>query len=87
MSTPIEVVRALIAAESDVKRVLEIVQVGERFRYLIETPFATYPKFVIGSTDAELNDVRLQFKCGLECNARREWDHLLACPVKQTIAP
>jgi hypothetical protein len=66
--------REQIGRESDVRRVLELTPIGGgRFRYLIETPFATFPRFVIGTTDAENEDVRIELKCGAEWNARQQW--------------
>jgi hypothetical protein len=75
MNTPIiEEVRARIAAERDVQRVLEIAPDDKRFRYLVQTPFDTWPRYVIGTTDAALSDVRIEFRCGEECFAREKWN-------------
>jgi hypothetical protein len=69
-----DAVLRLIAAEPDVQRVVRLARIaGGRFRYLIETPFATFPKFVIGTTDAQLEDVRREVKCGAPWNAESIW--------------
>lgn len=63
-----------LAGEDDVKRVVKLVpDTPGRFLYLIETPFATFPKFVIGTTDATFDDVRLEVRCGAEWNALKHW--------------
>ncbi|MEA3211282.1 MAG: hypothetical protein QOE70_4339 [Chthoniobacter sp.] len=60
--------------EPDVLQVIEMQPLdGGRFRYLIKTPFDTFPRFVIGTTDATLADVRIRAKCGAEWNAKRLW--------------
>lgn len=71
-----ENVKRLLEREPDVKRVLEVNPVGDRFRYLIETHFATFPRFVIGITDAAFEHVRIEFRCGQEYSARRHWSIL-----------
>jgi len=74
--------RAVIEREEDVKRVVELEAIaGGRFRYMIETPFETFPKFVIGTTDAEFADVRLEHRCGAEWNAREIWERREKPPV------
>jgi hypothetical protein len=67
-------VAEMIAREADVKRVVECEGIGGgRFRYLIETPFQTLPRFVIGSTDAALSRIRIALRCGAEWNAIAQW--------------
>jgi hypothetical protein len=66
-------VRRLIEAQPDVKRVVHLAPDGLRFRYMIETPFETFPRFVIGTTDAGLTDVRIIVKCGTEWGAEDLW--------------
>lgn len=41
--------------------------------YLIETTFATFPRFVIGHTDPENLEPVVQFQCSAEWNAQDEW--------------
>jgi N-acetylglucosamine-6-phosphate deacetylase len=60
----IEEIRSRIEQEDDVKRIIRLEPHGERFRYLIETPFATFPRFAVGTTDAAGEDVRLEAICG-----------------------
>jgi hypothetical protein len=71
---PLEQLRGLIEREPDVKKLHRLEQCGDRFRYLIETPFETFPKFVIGTTDATNNDVRIEHSCGLQSTAEEAWD-------------
>jgi len=68
--------RGLIAAEPDVRAVLKLKPIAgtEDWRYLIETPFATFPKYVIGRTDATMSDVRITHRCGHIETARNEWE-------------
>ena len=72
MNTPL---RDLIAAEPDVRAVLELKPIAGTtdWRYLIETTFGTFPRFVIGRTDATLSDVRITHRCGHIATARIEW--------------
>jgi hypothetical protein len=71
---PIDQLRERIEREDDVKQVLRLEPHGARFRYLIETPFETFPKFVIGTTDAENSDVRIEHRCGLLSTAMEQWN-------------
>lgn len=70
--------RALLAAEADVHEVLALSYVPEdrKWLYLIKTPFATWPKFVIGETDSENANPELIFRCGAEWSAWSEWEKL-----------
>lgn len=71
----IEDLRREIAGQADVRRVVELVPLaGGRFAYLIETPFETFPKFVVGTTDATNEDVRIGLRCGAEWSARDYFD-------------
>jgi hypothetical protein len=51
-------------------------QADGRWLYLVETPYITFPKFVIGRTDLSNESVELLFRCGAEWSARAEWDRL-----------
>lgn len=82
----LEQLRKLIEQEEDVKRVIRLEPHGDRFRYLIETPFETFPKFVIGTTDATNEDVRIEHKCGLEATAQEAWDGQLRPTPRTTSA-
>lgn len=68
--------RALIQKEEDVYEVLALswVPQEQRWLYLIKTPFATWPKFVVGYTDADNADPEILFRCGHEDNARACYD-------------
>jgi hypothetical protein len=72
MNTPL---RDLIAAEPDVRAVLELEPIAgtDDWRYLIETPFATFPRYAIGRTDATLSRVRITHRCGHIDTAREAW--------------
>jgi hypothetical protein len=68
----------LISDEPDVYEVHELMPLPEegRWLYLVETPYATFPKFVIGSTDADNSNPEILFQSGAEWSARAEWDRL-----------
>lgn len=70
--------RSKILAEPDVYEVLALsfVPPEQRWLYLIKTPFATFPKYVIGYTDSDLAEPEILFSCGAEWSARAEWDKL-----------
>lgn len=69
--------RNALQKEPDVHAVLELArQTDGRWLYLIETPFVSFPKFVIGRTDVENESVDLLFRCGAEWSARAEWDRI-----------
>lgn len=57
--------RDLLLREQDVRAVhaLQPLPCG-RFLYLIETPFLTFPKFAVGSTNAHNDHVEVHLKCG-----------------------
>lgn len=69
----LEALRLLIVQQPDVKKLLRLEKFGAGFRYQIETPFATFPKFVIGVTDIEFEMVRLAHRCGLIESSDRAW--------------
>ena len=69
--------RNLIQREADVHAVLELSrQADGRWMYLIQTPFVTFPKYVIAITDVENESVEIFLRCGSEWSARAEWDRL-----------
>jgi len=70
--------RALIMQEPDVYEVLALswVSTEARWLYCIKTPFATWPKFVVGWTDGENEAPKIIFCCGREENALREFDEI-----------
>lgn len=69
----------LIEKETDVLRVIGISfrKQDGKFLYFIETPFETFPKFVIGITDAANESPRILAKCGMEWHAMEEWRRTL----------
>jgi len=77
--------RERIENQADVQRVLGLEllpaaedEKGERWAYLIETPFMTFPKFAWGTTNALNNDVRILGTCGAEWSAIEQFTALLA---------
>jgi hypothetical protein len=69
--------RDRIQKEKDVLLVHELArQTDGRWLYLIETPFITFPKFVIGRTDLSNEWTEILFRCGADWSARAEWDRL-----------
>jgi hypothetical protein len=67
--------RNLVQKEPDVVQVLELSRLPDgQWMYLIQTPFVTFPKFVIGRTNVENQHVVVVFRCGSEWAARAEWD-------------
>jgi len=71
-------VRVLIQQEADVLEVLALSWLSQesRWLYLIKTPFATWPKYVVGTTDATNENPEICFRCGHEEFARKEFDAL-----------
>ena len=63
----------LIEAEPDVKRLVELAVIGTGWLYLIETPFETWPRFVIGTLSPDGSGPRILLNCGQEWSARAEW--------------
>lgn len=71
----LERLRELIKREADVRRVVELVPLASgRFAYLVETPFETFPRFVVGTTDAENEAVEIDLRCGAEWSARAHFE-------------
>lgn len=67
--------RNLLQKEADVHQVLELSRQSDgKWMYLIQTPYVTFPKYVIGRTDVENESVDILFRCGAEWSARSEWD-------------
>lgn len=72
---------ALIRAEADVFALHALVPVpGKpgRWLFMIETPFVSFPKFVIGETDTENDAPELLLKTGAHWNAAAEWPAILS---------
>jgi hypothetical protein len=70
--------RSLIRQEPDVLEVLALSYLPEaqRWLYLIKTPFATYPKYVVGTTDSDNEQPVIHLRCGQEWSARESFDSL-----------
>lgn len=71
--------RHRIEAEPDVHRVIDLTPLDPAepeglWHYLIETPFATFPRFVIGQTDIRNESPSIVFQSGTEWAAMNEWD-------------
>lgn len=49
--------------------------------YLIETPFATFPRFVIGRTDDDNENPDILFQSSTEWSAMEEWQNLIGRPA------
>lgn len=67
-----------LSAQDDVRDVLELAhRCDGTFVYLIETPFVnSFPRYVIGTCDRQLDAVKPIFRCGAEWSARAEWHRL-----------
>ena len=71
-------VRELIEAEPDVHRLLALTELPNgRFAYLIQTPFATFPKFAVGITDTENADPDVLLQCGAQWSGENFFDNLI----------
>lgn len=70
--------RALIQRETDVHEVIALSWVPQenRWLYLIKTPFATWPKFVVGWTDSDNSETEILFRCGTESFARENFNEM-----------
>jgi hypothetical protein len=68
--------RDLIAAEPDVRAVLELAPIAGTtdWRYLIETTFGSFPRFVIGRCSATGAGCGIEHTCGHIETARIEWE-------------
>ena len=63
--------------EKDVRAVLALQPLDDgRALYLIETPFLTFPKFVVGSTNAANDDVRTLLACGARWSAVEAFEEI-----------
>lgn len=67
-----------ISAQDDVREVLDLShRCDGTFLYLIETPFLnSFPRFVIGTCDRKLEDVKPIFRCGARWSAEAKWYEL-----------
>ena len=68
-----------IEDQEDVRRVVALEHVAGRWLYLIETPFMTFPKFAVGTTDADNVDVRILTACGSIWAAQESFNTALEC--------
>ena len=68
--------RALIQMEPDVIEVVGLswMETTGRWLYCIKTPFATWPKYVIGTTDTANENPEILFRCGQLSNALSEFN-------------
>ena len=69
--------RDKIQREPDVLRVFELsLRTDGSWMYFIQTPFVTFPKFVIGLTDADNESPEVVFRSGAKWSASAAWDRL-----------
>lgn len=78
-----EALRLHLMQEADVQRVvalepLEPFSDDQRWVYLVETPFMTFPNFAVGTTNAANNDVRILVTGGAEWAAIERFNTALA---------
>lgn len=77
--------RELILAEEDVKTLHRLEPRFGRYCYLVETPFETFPKFVVGTTNASNTQVHIAHKCETLEQAEDAWKRLqTATPLAKT---
>ena len=76
-----------ILAQPDVKRVVKLIQYDERFFYLIETPFDTFPLAVIGEIDADFTWCRHLARCSSVSAAERIWGDILTSAISERGKP
>ncbi len=67
-----------IGAEPDVREVIHLAhRCDGTFLYLISTPWLdSFPRYVIGTCDRALENVRPLFRCGERWSADAEWHRL-----------
>ena len=75
-----ETLRRLITTEADVHQLHALLPAhtadSERWLYFIETPFATFPRFVIGETDQVNASPTILFQSGTFWTAADHWQSL-----------
>lgn len=77
----LEGLRELICRAADVRRIVELVPLaGGRAAYLVETPFETFPRFVVGTADADNAEVEIGLRCGAEWSAREYFEQQFGQP-------
>lgn len=66
LSCATALLRGVLESEADVKKVwaLEALPEPGRWLYLIETPFMTFPKFAVGTTNQANSAVQILMTCG-----------------------
>lgn len=74
---PLARLRALILAEDDVKALIKLEVIGGKYWYLIQSIYQDLP-YVIGTTDANNEHVRIKLKCGQKWAAEVAWKQLQA---------
>ncbi len=86
-----DAIRKLITAEPDVHRLLAVLPFHDsvptgRWLYFIETPFSSFPRFVIGETDLPNAEPSILFQSSTEWSARDHWDTPLSPTSDETEA-
>lgn len=78
MTPAFERLQALIEQESDVFHIHALTErLDGSFVYLIQTPFATFPKYVVGITDAENTSPIIHLCCGALWSAESAFQDLI----------
>lgn len=74
--------RSILEAAEPGVRVLELepTPAGKGFWYLISTGLP-YPKYVIGTVDNQGHNPQQVFSCGIEENAKDQWQNREALPT------
>lgn len=62
-----------ILREKDVRRVVKLRETPAGWVYMIETPFDSFPKFVIGSASSDFSGVLLLHRSGCILSAMNDW--------------
>lgn len=67
--------RNILEGQEDVHRLIALDYDADAMRwwYLIETPFATFPRFVIGHADPENLEPIVEFQSAAEWSAQHAW--------------
>lgn len=85
--TTLDTLRAKICAESDVKCLHKLIERDGVFYYLIETPFASFPKAVVGETNADFTTVRHLCEADTIQGATSHWDDYICAPEGKKTKP
>ena len=77
-SPEIERLKELIRSEEDVFMLHALSDLpGGRFAYMIQTPFATFPKFAVGTTDKDNASPAVLLQCATKWSAEDYYNKLI----------